>query len=881
MVQKPMYPAQISSPGTELGVAATISAKEITLLDASKLPDAPNVATIGSDETAEVVLYTGKTGNKLTGVTRGFQGAAKSWSIGARVARYFTAYDHDALVDNVRDAAGTIPPFYNVSGNGVADDRAGLMGYITAKIADGAQRVFLPPAAVEYRISAPMRFDAIKDFVLYGVGYRSPIKADYNTDAVLIFSRCERVGVENLRIVGPGGLRQSGGDGIEFDLCTTFHARGVIIENTAAAGIYVGGGSEGTIERCRVRSTQADGIHITEGAFDIDVVRCRVFDSGDDGIATVSYKRHGAACFGIRIHENFVRDSRSRGITNVGSIGVDISQNDIENTSSCGILVHRDGTADYDTHAPIDTTVADNKIRNAGKYIAHRGSYNGIEVGESTKTKITNNTIVGSDANGVVTQANAMYVFLDGNTSEQNVEAGFKFSGSCISGGANTANNNGKQGVLMVGLDRTSDMGSFTIVDNNTSNTTNSHGGVDNFFADGCDGVRIGNILSMDNRVPYLIERAIQLHNSPNVKIACFTINVGSRLVLTGTTANIETAPFTVDAVPTAANLIGYKIGQIVYYGGESYCWDGSAWNALANKADYVRQSGYAATTGTGAAYTATLSPQPAALVDGLSITIVPHVANTVADPTLKIGALTALPIRRQSGGTFAAGSIKAGAPLSVVKVGNYFLARSAAPTGDASPATVLNGNTFMSAAYPDGETGTVPVLTGIRNATGAAQWGDGGIAVYPERGYQKGGAGDGEIKVTQSQLIQAEPDLAARNILEGVNMFGVVGTVTPRRYFAQRYNAGAYSVNEVNFGFIPRSIIISILPPGGTWRVYQTVNSGVVNQDQAKYTQFAGFVLCKSGTYNEFNVNEGLPQALRVYANSGSTYDTMIEAFG
>jgi len=103
MAQKTMYPAQISSPGTELAAAATAAATEITLLDALKLPDAPNLATIGSDETAEVILYTGKTGNKLTGVTRGFQGAAKSWSVGARVARYFTAADHDTFISNIKD----------------------------------------------------------------------------------------------------------------------------------------------------------------------------------------------------------------------------------------------------------------------------------------------------------------------------------------------------------------------------------------------------------------------------------------------------------------------------------------------------------------------------------------------------------------------------------------------------------------------------------------------------------------------------------------------------------------------------------------------------------------------------------------------------------
>ncbi|GIP54436.1 phage tail protein [Paenibacillus vini] len=84
--------------------------------------------------------------------------------------------------------------------------------------------------------------------------------------------------------------------------------------------------------------------------------------------------------------------------------------------------------------------------------------------------------------------------------------------------------------------------------------------------------------------------------------------------------------------------------------------------------------------------------------------------------------------------------------------------------------AKVLNDTTIA------GVKGTVPILTGVRNASGVAQWGDGALAVYPEAGYQKGGAGDGEIKVSIGQLQQAEPDLKPDNIISGVNILGVTG---------------------------------------------------------------------------------------------------------
>jgi len=102
-----MYPGQPNSPQTELASAVADTDTTIPLLDASKLPPAPNIATIGVGEDAETILYTGISGNDLTGVTRGFQGSAKAWNVGAKVARYFTAYDHEAFRQNIEEAQTT------------------------------------------------------------------------------------------------------------------------------------------------------------------------------------------------------------------------------------------------------------------------------------------------------------------------------------------------------------------------------------------------------------------------------------------------------------------------------------------------------------------------------------------------------------------------------------------------------------------------------------------------------------------------------------------------------------------------------------------------------------------------------------------------------
>ena len=95
-----LYPAQVNSPLTFLASAIDSTQTTITVNDATKLPAAPNIATIGTGENAETILYTGKSGNDLTGITRGFEGTAQSWGINTAIARVFTAYDYNSVKNN-------------------------------------------------------------------------------------------------------------------------------------------------------------------------------------------------------------------------------------------------------------------------------------------------------------------------------------------------------------------------------------------------------------------------------------------------------------------------------------------------------------------------------------------------------------------------------------------------------------------------------------------------------------------------------------------------------------------------------------------------------------------------------------------------------------
>jgi len=96
-----MYEGIVNSPTTFLDGDIDATQTTIPVIDATKLPDAPNQATIGVTENAETILYTGKSGNILTGCTRGFEGVASIWNSGSIIGRNFTNYDYSSLVSNV------------------------------------------------------------------------------------------------------------------------------------------------------------------------------------------------------------------------------------------------------------------------------------------------------------------------------------------------------------------------------------------------------------------------------------------------------------------------------------------------------------------------------------------------------------------------------------------------------------------------------------------------------------------------------------------------------------------------------------------------------------------------------------------------------------
>ena len=120
--------------------------------------------------------------------------------------------------------------------------------------------------------------------------------------------------------------------------------RGITIDGAAAAGIYLGGASNFTLYRVTVRNTRSDGIHMTSGSNNGQVLRPTVTSSGDDGIAVISYEQDGTPAHNITITSPTVLGTTwGRGISVVGGTNITYTDVRIERSSAAAIYIGSEG----------------------------------------------------------------------------------------------------------------------------------------------------------------------------------------------------------------------------------------------------------------------------------------------------------------------------------------------------------------------------------------------------------------------------------------------------------------------------------------------------------------------------------------------------------
>ncbi|MCF6314099.1 MAG: right-handed parallel beta-helix repeat-containing protein [Verrucomicrobiales bacterium] len=137
------------------------------------------------------------------------------------------------------------------------------------------------------------------------------------------------------------------------------------ISDIGSAGVFSHTSQQGAIIGNIVSRTLADGIHITGGSNNIQVIGNSLFNTEDDQIAVVSYRGNNSLCHDIEaIHNYAYGQTHGRGLTVVGGSRVTYARNQTSRAHQAGIYVNAETS--YNTWAWEDIIITENVIRNAG-----------------------------------------------------------------------------------------------------------------------------------------------------------------------------------------------------------------------------------------------------------------------------------------------------------------------------------------------------------------------------------------------------------------------------------------------------------------------------------------------------------------------------------
>ncbi len=248
------------------------------------------------------------------------------------------------------------------SAGAVGDDMTDCTAAILAATLVGGGNLWIPKGV--FRVDEFV-IDGLTDFIIDGVGTISCVDPLQPVALIKNAARFEVRGGVTFTHADISGGRTNTGHGLHLQDCDDFrvqhHSKG-----TTAAGVYVAGCSGGTLLGGLSESTLADGIHITGASTDIRVHGNLSRDTGDDGIAVVSYQSDGDRCARINIDGNVVLRGHTRGVTCVGGIDVNIHGNIVDSTNVAGIYVAQETS--FGTYGVDQVNVTGNTIRNANTY---------------------------------------------------------------------------------------------------------------------------------------------------------------------------------------------------------------------------------------------------------------------------------------------------------------------------------------------------------------------------------------------------------------------------------------------------------------------------------------------------------------------------------
>ena len=462
------------------------------------------------------------------------------------------------LVINVKD--------YGAVGDGVANDTAALQSAGNAAIA--ANIPLLIPNGV-YKATAAIVYDG--SISIQGTG---TISSSHVVGPTVQIKNATKGYVLDVKFAGTAAVRDAVNRNLQIKDCSNMTIMGVETYGGGSTGIFIEGGNRISVTDSIVHDTLADGIHVTKGAASVSVSGNKVYSTGDDGIAVVSYLADGAPCTDVTIQGNTVKGGKARGITVAGGIRIGITGNSINGTSASGIIIVEDTT--YSTYTPTDVTVTANPITDAGQTLPRIGNGFGIEVANgASRVTLTGNTVHNSYNKGISVTSPGVNII--GNTVSLAGDAGINIGASKTTVVGNKVYDSAKTGIVTAAAGLADiNVSHNTVVDSNTTSTA------------GLDGINIGasgvvtNVTIIGNNVsdgPIRTERAIEV----NANGGSLTDNIatGQTLINVVGGSGIERGPLSAASVPTNTF---YKTGTTHLNTATNtlYVYNGTAWKSVA-----------------------------------------------------------------------------------------------------------------------------------------------------------------------------------------------------------------------------------------------------------------------------------------------------------
>lgn len=118
----------------------------------------------------------------------------------------------------------------------------------------------------------------------------------------------------------------------------------IVIDGSAAAGVYIAGSDGFRVDRVTVRDTRADGVAMADGSRNGVVNNAHTERTGDDGVSIVTYTGFlspykGPPCSNIQINSPVVTTTPARGIIVSGGQDIAIQDVRVADTEFAGIQI--------------------------------------------------------------------------------------------------------------------------------------------------------------------------------------------------------------------------------------------------------------------------------------------------------------------------------------------------------------------------------------------------------------------------------------------------------------------------------------------------------------------------------------------------------------